>query len=607
MRHVARGSRTLVLASLVFPVLTVSQVTQAAAPSDSNDEVTTLAPIVVDGSTADALLYDPIVSTQVKKVNPSGSNGSLIRSFEEELPVPVKEFGTPGTTSQLRGLGRTTEDTNVQTLGVPLNPVVGGGFDFSTFPQFFWSNYSFHLGPSSGGFDPRAATSTVSLTPWTAEALRTGETSHARLTELVTRGLNQASVAGKYGDVAALVGLSSYNAQGPTGSISARLTHDDQIDVRAHLLATSLDETSPGPNTNPTPNARLKISRWIPILEASFTPSQDLLIKESAFYDRSAIRFVNPDSSILDSYDRSNQVGSESVVLWKDWTFGLSFRRTEFTQIPAEAPNEWIGHLQAQRLFHAGDWTTQASVQADWMNLYGARPGASLGERYDITNDWGVFVKGNFTYRYPTLQDRYYQGASFTANPNLSLERALSFNIGNQWKRGQFEATEQFFLQFRTDAQLLQYVQISPTTYFSTVANGGDVRQLSYLDDLTWHALRFLDVGNALRLSSSRVDQTGDRIAYDPLLTEILNVHFHEASDRPWWNSGASLRVVTSSPDGLGGTNGGYALFDLDAGVKYHDVVLQGRIDNVLNRQIQVYQGYPWPGRLYSLSLIAQL
>lgn len=613
MKH---RSRALVFKSLALTVIWVSSAAYADSTTElapnSTGDVKKLAPIVVDGSTADALLYDPIVSTQVKRVAPTGSNGSLVRDFEEELPVPVKESGTPGTTSQLRGLGRTTEDTNVQTLGVPLNPIIGGGFDFSTFPQFFWSSYSYHLGPSSGGFDPRAVTSTVSLTPWTAQALRGQDgdkSSHGRVTEMVTRGLNQASVAGAYGDVAALVGLSSYNADGPTGSISARVAHtqDGKVDVRAHLLATSLDETSPGLITDPTPNARLKISRWIPILEASVSPSQDLLIKESFFYDRNNVRFVNPDTSIRDSYDRSSQVGSETVVLWNDWTLGLSFRRTEFTQIQAEAPSEWIGHAQAERLFHFGDWTTQASIQADWMNLYGARPGASLGERYDITNNWGVFVKGNFTYRYPTLQDRYYQGASFTANPNLSLERALSFNSGNQWKQGQFEATEQIFLQLRADAQLLQSVQIGPNTYRTTVANAGNVTQLSYLDDLTWHALPFLDLGNALRLSSSHVEDTDSRIAYDPLLTEILSVHFHEASERPWWTSGAAIRAVTSSPDGLGSTNAGYALFDLNASLNYRAFGLQGRIDNVLDRHIQVYQGYPWPGRLYALSLIAQL
>jgi hypothetical protein len=103
------------------------------------------------------------------------------------------------------------------------------------------------------------------------------------------------------------------------------------------------------------------------------------------------------------------------------------------------------------------------------------------------------------------------------------------------------------------------------------------------------------------------VEDTDSRIAYDPLLTEILSVHFHEASERPWWNSGAALRVVTSSPDGLGGTNAGYALFDLNAGLTYQNFALQGRIDNVLDRHIQVYQGYPWPGRLYALSFITKL
>ncbi len=579
----------------------------------SAEETTKLAPIVVESSTADILLEDPIVSTRREPVTPSSSNGSVVREFEEELPLPVTDYGIPGTTTQLRGLGRTVEDTNVQTLGVPLNPVVGGGFDYSSFPQYFWSSYSFHLGPSTGGFDPRAVSSTVSLTPWTAEAIRAGDgkkSSRVRLTELVTRGLNQASVAGRYENVAVLAGLSSYNAKGPTGSVSTRLIQEERWDLRAHLLATSIDQTSPGPNSAPTPAARLKTSRWIPILEANLSPSQDLLMKESVFYDQNKVRYVNPESPAFNTYDRSSQVGSETVALWKDWTFGLSFRHTDFTQIGGEAPSEWISHFQAEKLIHADSWTTQASAQVDWVNLYGMRPGATLGERYDITNQWSVFARGNFTYRYPTIQDRYYQGVSFAANPNLSLERALSFNIGNQWSQGAFEATEQVFLQFRSNAQLLQS---DSSTGNLTVVNGGAVRQLSYWDDLTWHAASFFDFGNSLRLSSSRIDRTGSRIAYDPLLTEVLSAHFHQASkdfsnqllNKLRWSAGGSLRAVTSSPDGLGGTNAGYALFDLDATAGAGSFSIQGRIDNVLDRRIQVIQGYPWPGRIFSLSLIA--
>jgi hypothetical protein len=580
----------------------VSLAFKSSAQATQSNETTVLAPIVVEGSTADALLYDPIVSTQTERTSLTGSNGSVVRQFEEQLPLPVTDYGTPGTSSQLRGLGRTVEDNNVQTLGVPLNPVQGGGFDLSTFPQFFWSSYSFHLGPSTGAFDPRAASSTLSLTPWTADALRVSEgksSARARLTEMVSTDLNQASVAGAYGNVAALVGLSSYNAKGPTGSISAQVFHDDHFDIRAHLLATSIDQKSPNDNVFPSPNARLKNTRLIPILEASIFPSHELLFKESVFFDRASIRYVDPDQPFFNTYDRSSQFGSETVALYQDWTFGLSFRRTDYTQIGGQAPNEWIGHFQAERLFRANDWTTQASIQADWMNLYGARPGASFGERYDLTNDWGVFAKANFTYRYPTLLDRYYQGAGNHANPDLTLERALSFNLGNQWKKGQFEATEQFFLQFRANAQVYDY-------NLNTVLNSGDVSQLSYWDDLTWHATQFLDLGNALRLSSSRVDRTGSRIPYDPFLTEILSLRFHERSDRPLWNAGGSFRVVSRSP-GAGGTNGGYALWDLDAGLRVSRFGMQGRVDNVLDRPVQVIQGYPWPGRLFSLSLLAQL
>ncbi len=60
----------------------------------------------------------------------------------------------------------------MQALGIPLNPPQGGGFDLSIFPQFIWSGFQYQAGPALGTFDPRGTAGSLTLLPWSAEALK---------------------------------------------------------------------------------------------------------------------------------------------------------------------------------------------------------------------------------------------------------------------------------------------------------------------------------------------------------------------------------------------------------------------------------------------------
>lgn len=570
------------------------------AASSASDSTVVLSPIVVEGASTDALLFDPIVPTTEQTLGTGSASGSVARSMEEQLPTPFTDYGLPGITTQFRGIGRTVDETNVQALGVPLNSIQGGGFDFGSFPQFVWSKYQYHLGPSTGAFDPGAPSGTLSLTPWTAQAINDRKLSD-RVTELVTRGLNQTSVAASYDGVAILGGYSAINAQGPSGSFSALLIKDENWDVRAHFLGTSLIETSPGSITAPSPHAQFETARFIPVLQLTRTISDQAQLRETVFYDRSYIRFENPDDSSFDSYDRSNQFGSETVLLLGDWTLGQSIRRTSFEIIGFEAPNEWITHTQVGRNFRLGQATLSARADVDGVSQEGFHPGGELGGRFDFSDQFDLFSKVNFSYRFPSYVDRYEQVPFFTPNPQLGPEQALSLNLGAEMHGSEFKTSVQGFLQWRANSQVYTG---------STVDNEGNAQELSLIEDLSWQARPWLDVVNSLRLSHSRVDATQSAIPYDPLATEILSLRVHDESDAPLWSTGVSIRALSQSTSGYG-TDPGYGFVDLEANLNLKSglgrLTVQGRVEDLMNRPIQVVQGYPWPGRLFALSLIGSI
>lgn len=572
----------------------------------------TLSPIVVAGSSADALNYDPIVPSIEMNTTPSSASGSVARSMEESLPTPFTDYGVPGMTTQFRGIGRTSDDTNVQSLGVPLNSIQGGGFDFGSFPQFIWSKFSYHLGPGSGAFDPGAPSGTLNLTPWTAQAIlnpdRTSQSSF-RLTELVTRGLNQTSVAASAGGVAVLAGYSVMNAQGPSGSFSAVLLKDSDWDIRAHLLATSLTETSPGSNTEPTPNARFQTARWIPVLQVNRSVKSLLgldvgssaELRETLFYDRAQVRFVNPDDRTYDSFTRSNQLGTETALLMGDWTMGASLRRASYENIGYEAPDEWILHTQLSRILQTGALTWNAIAHLDSVSQVGFRPGGDFGVRWDLTDQSDVFTKLSFSDRFPSFEDRYEQIPYFTANPGLAPEQALSENLGVEYHTRSLKTSLQGYFQWRNQAQIYTG---------TTVINEGQAQEFSLLQDVAWQTQPWLDLTHAFRLSHSRVGATQSRIPYDPVVTEVMTIKAHGLGEQRFWETSLSLRALSSSLSGYGsgsGVAGGYGFVDFGATLNFSRIMIQGRIEDLMNRPIEVVQGYPWPGRIYALSLVGSI
>lgn len=307
----------------------VSSVVWAQGAIDPKEKVAELPSIIKysSDSPVDLLNDDPILPVVSGATHSTAGSGSIQRSISNRVPLPYYETGAPGNIAQFRGLGRSVEDTSVQALGVPLNYPQGGGFDLSIFPQFLWAGFQFQSGPSLGAFDPRAISGTVSLLPWTVDALR-GETEWQRKFWVMgsSAGLQQTALGmARPGSWAAMLGMSLGKSVGPSGSFSIAFGDPKRLSGRFHLLATHLEVQNPGAQSFPTPNARSLTIRMIPVAQVDYRFSEETLYKGSVFIDGSYLRSNDPDSQLYSS-DHAYQVGTENVLLHGNWRLGLNLR-----------------------------------------------------------------------------------------------------------------------------------------------------------------------------------------------------------------------------------------------------------------------------------------
>ena len=573
-----------------------------------------LPPIIKESSPADSLAEDPIVPSRSAKTGLSSGSGSVSQNLEDDLPYSVTDPGRPGGLSQFRGLGDRAEDTNVQTLGIPLNYPQGGGFDFSSFPQFFWSDYRFALTPSLAALDPSASSGTMLLTPWTAQAISSVEPAPGRWSALYAgEDLQQFSVGAKYQDrVALLAGYSFSLAQGPTGAASVKVYESDRLDVRFHLLATSIDSTlynfSSGVSPTQTTN------RVIPVAQANWTPKPDVLIKSSVFYDNTFIRY-DDISNNYSTRDRAQQVGIENATFWGDWKFGMGARRVYYGGSAFYAPTENVANLLLVRTLSldesgGGRFLIDPSIQGVYVTNFGMDPQASLGLRQEwLDGAAAVFFRWSYSRRFPSLADRYYSVPGFGSipgilgNPSLSAETDLTYIAGVEGKSGIWSGSLQGYYQIRDNAEVITAVQGGANL---EQLNLGQARIASLTATGSAQVMPSARLRDTLAWTHSRVDMISSPFPYVPNLVNISGVDFEPLARLTLT---ANLRTQTSEyVSSTAGSLQGVAFVDVQASYEFRSgIQMIGRAENVTGDPLVLSQGYPPKGRVLTISLIGPI
>ncbi len=578
----------------------------AGAEENSPPPEWELPPIVAEGQPFDLLNEDFAVPASSSEIRHPEGSGGIQRGLLRETPLTVTDLGSPGSASSILGLGRSSEETNVTALGIPLNPAQGGGFDLSTFPQFLWADREFRLGPAVGPSDARATAGTLKLMPWTDQALYSLG-SGIQLTQLYSgAGVIQLSVAAKAEDrVAAIAGFSDGEMRGPSVGLSGRWGRG-RLQGKYHFLGSRLEVDSSGPASLPTPGATQLTSRWIPVAQADWAFSSDQILKTSIFYDGQYVRYEDPNSGTVTG-DQVRQGGLQASFLTGLWRFGLGLRRADYHSAAFSAPTETVLTGVAARTWVWGRWSLEPSIQGTAVTALGAHPGASVGVRRDLeeppvevatSNLFQWFARGSFSKRFPSLLDRFARYSGYIGNPALKPERDWTLLTGLDFRRGDLETTLELYSQLKQEAS--QLVGTSPQPI-------GSARVFGVHHRARFEPVPSLTVSNGLMLAHSRVLATGRNFSYLPAVTDVIQIELEILKSDPEGVANVGIRTAGKRQAPSGRDLPGYALMDAGARVTLRKTLeLSLRLENLLDRRIELVEDFPISGRTLVVSALGQ-
>ncbi len=557
-----------------------------------------------EGLAGEVLQHDLVLPVQTGNLEGSTGSGSVISGLQDQLPVPISNPGRPGNLSQVRGFGVSSEDVDTQSFGISLNPSQGGGFDLSAFPAFLWSGFTFQSGPSANGLNPSAPSGTLSLKPWTVQALDSPTSIYRVGGFYSTAGAHQLFAGGRAQQpVAWVLGYSFLNATGPSAGLSSRWfgsMNEMGYSGGFHFLVTDVDAQAQGPVTALSPLARMRTTRLIPVLESAYRWSSARVVKSTFFTDFSILKYQDSSSGAL-SRDRVDQWGVENSLELDSWRLGLSLRQASYFGIGFEAPQQTIGSFQASHVMGSGSWLVEPRFQATWVNGFGFLPQGSLGFR----NEWGenqptVFFRLGLSQRVPSLLDRYFSYKEFVGNPNLKTEESWNFTLGTEWRVGSWDSQLQAFGQLRNHVRV-------PLN--DTVTNLGGAEVLAIQNSVRYELNSFWILSHALVWSPSRVEATGRPFPYLPLWTEIMGATFRwgPSAQKAEWS--ATLRASSSLGVRINSEETLPAFGVLDTALNWplsRNLSFSARVENLLNHPVQWIAGYP-VGRIVSFLLSGQI
>ncbi len=562
-------------------------------------------PIVMSGAPGAALMEDAIVPAFEGGVQLNSGTGSVQNTLQDQLSVPITNLGRPGNMGQVRGLGLSAEDVDVQAFGISLNPPQGGGFDLSVFPQFLWSNYRYQQGPSLNSMNQTASTGTLTLVPWTLHALKEPGWGIRGSEFYSTLGVNQLSASFRKQDrVAVITGYSSGKVVGPSGGLSTRWVNGN-YSGSFHLLASSLDASTEGHIAFRTPQARMQSTRFIPVLQNDYRYLKGILLKTSVFYDGNFLNYLDP-SRAEPSRNYSRQFGFESAYLNQKWKLGLNGRRVIYFSNSFRAPVQNIGNIHLAREIDLSSVSIEPLFQGIWVTGYGFLPQGSLGARTEWNEGrQALYSRGSISRRIPSLMDRYSNYAespflTFLGNPDLKIETDWTGSLGWENKSSEFEVVFEVYAQLRKNPKVF---------VGSTVTNLDDAKVFALTSHEKVRVLSLLDFTHHFTLTHSQYLSDNRAFPYTPLFADVLGVTLHSDSGPGAWEWSSGVRFATTRTFDPSKAAKLPSYWALDTSLRYEltkQISLSGRVENVFDRKIEIVEGYPI-GRSASLLVVGQI
>ncbi len=512
-----------------------------------------------------------------------GSSGAVLDSIGRNSLFPPQNYGYPAGASGLSLGGRSIEDTQVTTLGVPLNLPQGGGPDLSTFPGFLWSEAL--LGPATGsaGFSPSAAAGSIELVPWTRSRITEDTGPDSRFTSSADRQLQTLSIGTRKDSIAMLAGVSAGMLRGPSGSLSYEFMRSSSHRSRFHILGSDLEGDVPGGSVK-------RSRRILPVLETRTLLTQDTALAATAFAD------------LTDLYgNRSEQFGIENSLSSGPWLLSFSARHVYFKN--EGEYREWPMHAGVSREFgQKGKMRIRAGIDAVRVEDTGIEPGGRVSIRWNTKGPLTPVFEFSSIAKMPTLSARRYVIDTGTyryrGNPGLLPERVWSGVIAVDQSGSRFKSRWTLKSEFRNDAQIN-----TSSLPVNTTLNSGNAMLFSAQADARLILSPAWTLRSGALLSWSRLDATG--LAYPDLPPFAWNggVEFGLGDEI---KLETDARYLGDSTSFEGSAHPAYFLVDQQ--IRWfpsQDLELRAGVINLFDERAQMVQGFPLPGRLLRASISA--
>lgn len=567
-----------------------------ASSAHSTELEYTLDPVIVKAkSSFDSLSEDEYLPQ--KKLSYDKAHGETINRLEKNLVVPSRYFGYPGGAMGSALGGRSIDETQVSTLGVPLNLPQGGGPDLSFFPAFLWSDMTVSMVPSIAGFSTQGVSGSMQLELWTRAQVRElkRSTNISRITGGVNRQLQNFSVGTKNDNIAMLAGMNFGRQSGPAGSLSYYFIRKPRSHFIFHMLGTDQEGDNPGDKVSPTPFDKKKTWRVITALEShqELGDDEQPVTLESTFYaDLQQAKYVSASTES----NRTQVFGLENALQWGKNTIALTARLVNFQNSTFGSFTEWPILGQYYRDFQLSDaWKMRLAGGGNFVTEVGVSPIARASFKYNIDPDKNWFFEANSLPKMPTLTARHYLYGTYHGNPDLKVERVNGLIGGYESLGNKVESVTTLKAEYRNQ------IQIDRGT---TTINAGNATMFSLNEDFKW------------KITERFHNQFGVNLTYSKLATNSLPY-----PDLPYfsalWNASyvfsdqfklqRSFRYMGRSTTSTGGEHSDYFLMDLSLDYSpMENTTLTLGCDNVTDKRAEVVVNYPLIGRIFYLNLVSQ-
>jgi hypothetical protein len=574
-----------------------------AAESEFQTESFSLDPILVKASSSfDSLSNDPFLPQQ--KIRFDQNRNTAQDVMDKSIPFPSQNYGYPSGSLGNNLGGRSVDDAQVSTLGVPLNLPQGGGPDLSIFPAFLWSGATFSMVPQLGGYSPQGVSGSIQLDLWTRNAVRDFKKSSRfnRITANVDRNLQTASVGSKIENSAILAGMSAGRQTGPSGSISLYAIKKPKSHLLFHLLGSEQSGDNPGSKSFPTPKAKKNFWRVIPVLEShqEYGNEDATVIWESTLSgDFQQLEYEDSDHPAFNTNTRTVQVGFENAIRFGASTIGFTARSVNFYSGTFGDHQDWP--LIAQYSFDHemnDEWKARWSGGGNFISQTGFVPLARLSLRQqNLKEESALFFEAHSLNKMPTMNDRYYQLVGFQGNPDLKPERVTALIAGMTHDFDHWSHTSTLKTEFRNQIQINSDLGAGN----STIVNQGNAWLISLQDELAWKPKSFLSQKLGTIITTSKVSNTNLPYPDLPTLSLLQNGNYDFNDDLSLRHT---LRWIGPSKTGSGKDHPSYFLADLSASYEIKkDIVTTIGCDNVFDSRAEVILDYPLPGRIAYMNL----